>query len=35
MTWAQIAALVSLVGGVCGILFGVRNSRRADDQKTR
>lgn len=35
MSWEQIAALVSLAGGVCGILFGVRNSRRADDQKTR
>lgn len=35
MTWEQITALVSLIGGVCGILFGARNIRRADESKTR
>ena len=35
MTWEQIMGLVSIVGGVCGVLFGMRSSRRADDQKTR
>lgn len=35
MTWEQILSLVSLVGGVCGVLFGVKSSRRAEDQKTR
>lgn len=35
MTGEQIAGLVSLVGGICGVWFGIRSGRRADDQKTR
>lgn len=35
MTWDQIAALVGVAGGVCAIVFGALNSRRADAKQTR
>ena len=35
MTWELAAALLSVVGCVCGILFGIKNSRRADDRQLR
>ena len=35
MTWELAAALLSVAGCVCAILFGARNSRRADDKQLR
>lgn len=35
MTWELITALVGVISGVCGIVFGARNSRRADTQQAR
>lgn len=35
MTWELAVAVLSVVGCVCGILFGIKNSRRADDKQLR
>lgn len=35
MTWELAVAILSVAGCACGIVFGVKNSRRADDQQLR
>ncbi len=35
MTWELIAGLIGAVSGVCAIVFGALNSRRADTRQTR
>lgn len=35
MTWELAVAILSAVGCVCGIFYGVKNSRRADDKQLR
>jgi len=35
MTWELIMGLVGVVSGVCAVVFGAMNSRRADVSQTR
>lgn len=35
MSWELAVTLLSAVGCVCGIYYGIRNSRRADDRQLR
>lgn len=35
MEWESIVTLVSIIGGVCGVIFGFRNLKRQGDTETK
>jgi len=35
MSWELMVSILSAVGCFCGIFYGIRNSRRADDRQLR
>lgn len=35
MTWEVCLALISAIAAVCGIMFGYKNSHRADEQQVK
>ena len=35
MTWELVVVIISAAAAVCGIVFGARNNRRANDEQLR
>ncbi|MFA0815090.1 MAG: hypothetical protein ACC608_04810 [Anaerofustis sp.] len=35
MDWESIVTIISIIGGICGVYFGFRNSKRQSDTETK
>ena len=35
MEWESIVTIISIIGGICGVYFGFRNSKRQSDTETK